>query len=204
MRYQVQFLKLDEYLNNMAILTYAGLGAVTLVFLFTVYYYNKIVKLENRVDTAWAQIDVQLKKRADLVPNLVETVEGYMEHERDVMDKVSESREKMMNAQSQQEEAEAGNQMGEALKSLFAVAEDYPDLKASENFEELQRELSSIENKVAYARQHYNDAILEFNNSIETFPALIFANLMNKKEKEQLQIETADKELPEVDFSGEE
>lgn len=188
----------------MAILTYAGLGAVTLVFLFTVYYYNKIVKLENRVDTAWAQIDVQLKKRADLVPNLVETVEGYMEHERDVMDKVSESREKMMNAQSQQEEAEAGNQMGEALKSLFAVAEDYPDLKASENFEELQRELSSIENKVAYARQHYNDAILEFNNSIETFPALIFANLMNKKEKEQLQIETADKELPEVDFSGEE
>ena len=188
----------------MALVTNILIGAVALLFLVTVYYYNKIVKLENRVDNAWAQIDVQLKKRADLVPNLVETVEGYMEHERDVMDKVSESREKMMNAQSPEEEAQAGNEMGQALKSLFAVAEDYPDLKASENFKELQQELSSIENKVAYARQHYNDSIMEFNNAIETFPAVVFANIFNKQEKDQLEIETADKELPEVDFSGEE
>jgi LemA protein len=188
----------------MSLVAYAAGGALLLLALITVYYYNKIVKLENRVDNAWAQIDVQLKKRADLVPNLVETVEGYMEHEREVMDQVSESRERMMNAQSQEEEVQAGNDMGQALKSLFAVAEDYPDLKASENFSELQQELSSIENKIAYARQHYNDAIMTYNNAIETFPAVVFANAFGKGEKEQLQIETADKELPEVDFSGEE
>ncbi len=185
------------------ILEFVALGGVVVFGLVTVYYYNKIVKLENRVDNAWAQIDVQLKKRADLVPNLMETVEGYMEHEREIMDNVSESRERMMNAQSPQEEAQAGNDMGEALKSLFAVAEDYPDLKASQNFKELQQELSSIENKIAYARQHYNDAIMTFNNAIETFPAVMFANVFGKSEKEQLQIETADKELPEVDFSRE-
>lgn len=185
------------------VLEFVALGGVVVLSLLTIYYYNRIVKLENRVDNAWAQIDVQLKKRADLVPNLMETVEGYMEHEREIMDNVSESRERMMNAQSPEEEAKAGNEMGEALKSLFAVAEDYPDLKASENFKELQQELSSIENKIAYARQHYNDAIMTFNNAIETFPAVIFANIFGKSEKEQLQIETADKELPEVDFSGE-
>lgn len=185
------------------VLEFIALGGAAVLGLTTVYYYNKIVKLENRVDNAWAQIDVQLKKRADLVPNLMETVEGYMEHEREIMDNVSESRERMMNAQSPEEEAQAGNDMGQALKSLFAVAEDYPDLKASENFKELQQELSSIENKIAYARQHYNDAIMTFNNAIETFPAVVFANIFNKNEKEQLQIETADKELPEVDFSGE-
>lgn len=189
---------------DMSVVVYALGGFVLLLVLMTVYYYNRIVKLENRVDNAWAQIDVQLKKRADLVPNLVETVEGYMEHERDVMDKVSESREKMMNAQSPAEEAEAGNEMGQALKSLFAVAEDYPDLKASQNFRELQEELARIENKIAYARQHYNDSIMTFNNAIETFPAVVFANMFGKAEKDQLEIETADKEIPEVDFSGDE
>ncbi len=186
----------------MSTVLYGAIGAVILAGLLTVYYYNRFVTLENRIDNSWSQIDVQLKKRADLIPNLMETVEGYMEHEREVMDRVSESRERMMNAQSPAEEAEAGNDMGEALKSLFAVAEDYPDLKASENFKELQQELSSIENKVAYARQHYNDAILEYNNAIETFPAVVFANIFGHSEKEQLQIETADRELPEVDFSG--
>jgi LemA protein len=186
----------------MSVLAYVAGGAVVVLALITIYYYNKIVKLENRVDNAWAQIDVQLKKRADLIPNLQETVEGYMEHEREVMDQVSESRERMMNAQSQEEEVQAGNDMGQALKSLFAVAEDYPDLKASQNFSELQQELSSIENKIAYARQHYNDSVMEFNNAIETFPAVAFANIFGKQEKDQLEIETADKELPEVDFSG--
>jgi len=186
------------------VLEFVALGFAGVAAVGTIYYYNKIVKLENRVDNAWAQIDVQLKKRADLVPNLMETVEGYMEHEREIMDNVSESRERMMNASSQEEEVQAGNDMGQALKSLFAVAEDYPDLKASQNFSELQQELSSIENKIAYARQHYNDAIMTFNNAIETFPAVIFANIFNKTEKSQLEIETADKELPEVDFSSEE
>ena len=187
----------------MSLLLYAGAGILILTVGATVYYYNRIVTLENRIDNSWAQIDVQLKKRADLVPNLVDTVEGYMEHERDVMDKVSESREKMLNAETPQQEAEAGNQMSEALKSIFAVAEDYPDLKASENFKELQQELSSIENKIAYSRQHYNDAILEFNNAIETFPAVMFARIFGKQEKDQLQIDTADRELPDVDFSAE-
>ncbi len=187
----------------MSPILYGAVGAALLVALLTVYYYNRFVTLENRIDNAWSQIDVQLKKRADLIPNLMETVEGYMEHEREVMDQVSKSREKIMNAQSVEEEAQAGDEMGDALKSLFAVAEDYPDLKASENFKELQQELSSIENKVAYARQHYNDAILEYNNAIETFPAVVFANMFGHSEKDQLQIETADRELPEVDFSGE-
>ena len=187
----------------MSLLLYAGAGILTITAGATVYYYNRIVTLENRIDNSWAQIDVQLKKRADLVPNLVDTVEGYMEHERDVMDKVSESREKMLNAETPQQEAEAGNQMSEAMKSIFAVAEDYPDLKASENFKELQQELSSIENKIAYSRQHYNDAILGFNNAIETFPAVMFARMFGKQEKDQLQIDTADRELPDVDFSAE-
>lgn len=196
------FLTLEFSIDYMVVV-YVFAGLAGLLVLASVIYYNRIVKLENRVDNAWAQIDVQLKKRGDLVPNLVETVEGYMEHEREVMDKVSESREKMMNASSQVEEAEAGNELGGALKSLFAVAEDYPDLKASQNFKELQEELSSIENKIAYARQHYNDAVMEFNNGIETFPAVIFANLMGKSEMEQLQIETAEKEMPDVSFSSE-
>jgi LemA protein len=187
----------------MSFVIYVGVGVLILVVLTTVYHYNRFVTLENRIDNSWAQIDVQLKKRSDLVPNLVDTVEGYMEHERDVMDKVSESREKMLNAETPQQEAEAGNQMSEALKSIFAVAEDYPDLKASENFKELQQELSSIENKIAYSRQHYNDAILEFNNAIETFPAVVFARIFGKQEKDQLQIDTADRELPDVDFSAE-
>lgn len=175
-------------------------GLVVLLALVTVYYYNRIVSLENRIDNAWAQIDVQLKKRADLVPNLVETVQGYMEHEREVMDQVSESREKLMSAETPAEEAEAGNMMADALKSIFAIAEDYPDLKASENFKELQQELSAIENKIAYARQHYNDAILTYNNTVETVPAVVFAKAMGKGEREMLEIDSADRELPDVEF----
>ncbi len=175
-------------------------GAVVLLALVTAYYYNRIVSLENRIDNAWAQIDVQLKKRADLVPNLVETVQGYMEHERAVMDQVSESRERLMAAETPAEEAEAGNMMADALKSIFAIAEDYPDLKASENFKKLQEELAAIENKVAYSRQHYNDAVLTYNNTVETVPAVIFAKAMGKGEREMLQIESADRQLPEVEF----
>lgn len=179
---------------------YALGSVVVLLLLVTVYYYNRIIKLENRIDNAWAQIDVQLKKRADLVPNLVETVQGYAEHEQEVFTRVTESREKLMQAENPEQEAEAGNMMTEALKSIFAIAEDYPDLKASENFKELQQELSAIENKIAYARQHYNDAILTYNNTIETVPAVFFARAMGRSERDMLEIETADEELPDVDF----
>lgn len=179
---------------------YAGAGILVLLLVVFVYYFNRIVSLENRIDNAWAQIDVQLKKRADLVPNLVDTVKGYAEHEKEVFDRVSESREQMMQAETPAEEAEAGNMMTDALKSIFAIAEDYPDLKASENFKELQEELSAIENKIAYARQHYNDAVLTYNNTVETMPAMFVAHIMGKGEQEMLEIDTADKELPDVEF----
>ena len=171
---------------------------IAVIILFS--YYNRIIKLENRIDNAWAQINVQLKKRADLVPNLVETVKGYAEHEKEIMEEVSKSRERMVNAGSREEAAKAGNELGKALKSIFAVAENYPDLKASENFKELQDELSAIENKIAYARQHYNDSVMQFNNTVETYPGKLFADMMNKEEKDMLEIETADKELPDVEF----
>ncbi len=176
-----------------------GIAAALLV-LFIILSYNRIIRLENRIDNAWAQIDVQLKKRADLVPNLVDTVKGYAKHEKEIMTEVSEARERMMQAEGTQDRAEAGNELGQALKSIFAVAEDYPDLKASQNFQELQQELSSIENKIAYARQHFNDAVLTFNNSIETFPTNLLANMMGKGERDMLEIETADRELPDVEF----
>lgn len=175
-------------------------GFAVLLILVFAYYYNRFVTLENRIDNAWAQIDVQLKKRADLVPNLVDTVKGYAEHEESIMANVTESREKLMAAETQQEEAEAGNMMTDALKSLFAIAEDYPDLKASENFQELQRELSAIENKIAYARQHYNDAILTYNNTVEQLPGALFAKALGKEEKDMLEIETAERETPDVEF----
>jgi LemA protein len=179
---------------------YAAGAVVVLLLLVFAYYYNRFVQLENRMDNAWAQIDVQLKKRADLVPNLVETVQGYAEHEKEVFENVSESRERMMDANTPAEEAEAGNMMTDALKSIFAIAEDYPDLKASENFKELQEELAAIENKIAYARQHYNDAVLAYNNTVEQLPGALFATLLGKDEQEMLEIDTADRELPDVDF----
>lgn len=174
--------------------------SVVIVVIVIFSYYNRIIKLENRIDNAWAQINVQLKKRADLVPNLVETVKGYAKHEKKIMEEVSRTRERMVNASSREETAKAGNELGKALKSIFAVAEDYPDLKASENFKELQQELSSIENKIAYARQHYNDSVLQFNNTVETYPGKLFADMMDKEEKDMLEIETADRELPDVEF----
>jgi len=165
-----------------------------------VYYYNKIIRLENRIDNAWAQIDVQLKRRADLIPNLVKTVKGYMEHERTVLENVTKARTALMKAKTPQENMDANNQLTAALKTLFAVAENYPNLKANENFLQLQDELTHTEDKIAYARQHYNDSVLAFNNAIETFPGNTFARLMGKKEKEMLQIPEESREKPEISF----
>ncbi len=173
--------------------------AILFVTAFTSYF-NKIVRFENRIDNSWQQIDVQLKKRADLVPNLVETVKGYAKHEKKIMEEVSTARERMVNAGTFDEKVKAGNVLGNALRSVFAIAENYPTLKANENFKQLQEELSAIENKIAYARQHYNDSVLVFNNTIETFPGNIFAGFMNKKERKGLEITTAERELPKVSF----
>lgn len=176
-----------------------GLIIVFLV-LFFLSFYNKIIRSENRVDNAWAQIDVQLKRRADLIPNLMETVKGYMKHEQQTLENVTKARTALMNAKSPQESINADNQLTGTLKTLFAVAEGYPDLKANQNFLNLQDELTNTENKIAYSRQHYNDSILSFNNLIETFPGNIFANMMHKKEKQMLQIPEVAREVPKVSF----
>ncbi len=171
-----------------------------LIIAVVVYYYNKIIRFENRIDNAWAQIDVQLKRRADLIPNLIETVKGYMEHEKSVLENVTKARTSLMNATTPQENIDADNQLTAALKTLFAVAENYPTLKANENFLQLQDELTHTEDKISYARQHYNDSILAFNNAIETFPGRAFARRMGKKERAMLEIPKEARETPKVSF----
>jgi LemA protein len=155
-------------------------GVVGVMALIAVYYINRIIVLSNRIDNAWSQIDVQLKKRADLVPNLVNTVKGYMKHEKDAIKMVTKARENMLKAGSNKARLNAGDQLGKALKTIFALAENYPRLKASENFKLLQEQLEGIENKVAYSRQFYNDSVLRFNNMITTIPGEWFANLVGR------------------------
>ena len=177
----------------------AGIILIILL-LIPIYYYNKIIRLENRIDNSWAQIDVQLKRRADLIPNLIETVKGYMKHEKSVLENVTKARSALLNAKTPQENMDANNMLTGALKTLFAVAENYPNLKANENFLQLQDQLTHTEDKIAYARQHYNDSVLAFNNTIETFPGVFFARMMGKKEREMLQIPEESKEVPKVSF----
>lgn len=170
--------------------------------LWAVSVYNRIIQLENRYQNAWSQIDVQLKRRADLVPNLVETVKGYASHERQLFEEIARSREAMMNARGVNESAEAANMMSAALGRLLAVAENYPDLKANQNFLALQEELTATEGRVAYARQFYNDAVLQYNNAIETVPGNFFAGPMGKKEAVFLEIPEQDRAVPQVSFGG--
>ena len=174
---------------------------VVLIFvLIYIGYHNKIIRMENRIDNSWAQIDVQLRRRAELIPNLMETVKGYMKHEKEVLENVTKARSALMSAKSPQENINADNMLTGALKSLFAVAENYPDLKANQNFLNLQDELTNTENKIAYSRQHFNDSVLSFNNTIETFPGMWFAKRMGKKTREMLQIPEASREVPKVSF----
>ncbi|MBX4196007.1 LemA family protein [Candidatus Pacearchaeota archaeon] len=179
-------------------LVVAGL-IVLLIFMF-VMYYNRFVVLDNRIDNSLAQIDVQLKKRADLVPNLLETVKGYMKHEKSIIKSVTDARQAMMSASNLPDRAKAGADLQTALRSVFAISENYPQLKANEGFVQLQQDLSAIEDKIAYARQFYNDAIVTYNNSVETFPGVMFANLWHKKPKPQLTIKEEEKAVPKVQF----
>jgi len=159
------------------------LGGIVLVVIgIVVYYINKIRVLSNRIDNAWSQIDVQLKKRADLVPNLVETVKGYMKHEKDAISMVTKARENMMKAGDMKTRVKADSEMSRALKTIFALAENYPNLKASENFKLLQEQLDGIESKVAYSRQFYNDSVLNYNNTITTIPGSFFASGAKSRE----------------------
>ncbi|MGZ7107478.1 MAG: LemA family protein [Methanobacterium sp.] len=170
------------------------------VVLFAVFMYNSLVNLRNRVKNGWAQINVQLKRRNDLIPNLVETVKGYAEHERGVFENVTKARTSIMNAQSVPETAEANNQLTGALKSLFAVAENYPDLKASTNFRDLQAQLQDTEDKIAYSRQFYNDTVLMYNNKIQMFPSNLLARQFGFKESEFFEIPESETEVPKVQF----
>jgi len=158
--------------------------------------YNGLVTLRNRADNAWAQVDVQLRRRYDLIPNLVETVKGYARHERETFQSVTEARAKAIDAGSVKEQSEAENMLTGALKSLFAVAESYPDLKANQNFLMLQEELAGTEGKIAYARQFYNDTVMKFNTKQQVFPSNIVANMFSFKEKEYFEIEETEAREP--------
>ena len=163
------------------------LAIVVVVVLWIVSLYNRLVGSRNGYKNAFAQIDVQLKRRYDLIPNLVETVKGYAGHERGTLEAVTEARATAINAQGPAEQANAENVLTGALKSLFAVAESYPDLRASQNFLELQRELSATEDRAAYARQYYNDTVLTYNNAVTTVPQSIFAALFKFRTREYFQ-----------------
>jgi len=173
---------------------------VVAVILIGLYYYNRIVVLGNRIDNAWAQIDVQLTKRADLIPNLVETVQAYMKHEQKVFIAVTEARAGLMNAKTVPDRAKAGNVLQDTLKTLFAVAENYPNLKANENFMKLQEDLTDIENKIAYTRQFYNDSVLFYNNMVTTIPGMWFAGMMRKLTKPYLEAPAEKREPVKVKF----
>lgn len=163
---------------------YTIIGLVIFAGLWLLFTYNGLVTLRNRVREAWSQIDVQLKRRSSLIPNLVETVKGYAKHEKEVFENVTKARSALLGAKNPHEAAVANDQLSGALKSLFAVAESYPNLKASENFKQLQEELSDTETKVAAARQFYNTNVLDLNNTIETMPTALVAGMFGFQKAE--------------------
>ncbi|MCX6338734.1 MAG: LemA family protein [Candidatus Aureabacteria bacterium] len=167
------------------------LAVVAVIVLYVVVAYNRLVRLRNRIENAWSQIDVQLKRRYDLIPNLIETVKGYAAHEREVFQKVTEARTKAINASTVGEQGQAENMLTGALKSLFAVAENYPELKANQNFLMLQEELAGTESKIAYSRQFYNDSVMTYDTTREVFPSSLIAQWFKFPEKEYFEIEEA-------------
>ncbi len=177
------------------------LGLVILVVLFVWALYNSLVTLKVRIKEAMSQIDVQLKRRADLIPNLVETVKGYAKHEKDVFENVTKARAALMKADSPGAKAVADNMLTGALKSLFAVAENYPTLRATENFQQLEKELSDTEDKVAYARQFYNSVVMEYNTKVSTFPNALVANAFGFKPEEFFEATEGERKKVDVKFS---
>ena len=173
---------------------------IVLLILYVAMTYNKLVDLRNRVRDQWSQIDVQLKRRFDLIPNLVSTVKGYAKHESETLEKVIEARNSYTTATSPHEKMEANNMLTDTLTKLFAVAESYPDLKANTNFLDLQQELQDTENKIAMARQFYNDTVLTYNNKIEVFPSNLIAAMFKFKMEEFFKAEEAAKENVKVEF----
>ncbi|MBE6509561.1 MAG: LemA family protein [Methanobrevibacter sp.] len=174
--------------------------AIIFIVATIIHMYNNLVGLRNRVKNSYAQIDVQLKRRNDLIPNLVETVKGYASHEKGVLEEVTKARANVMNASSVEEASAADNQLTGALKSLFAVAENYPELKANSNFQQLQTELSETEDKISYARQFYNDVVMKYNNACQQFPSSIMARIFGFKEENFFEAPEAERAVPEVKF----
>jgi LemA protein len=184
-----------------AIVLLGLVGLAAVVGLWFVVIYNSLVRLRNGVKNAWSQIDVQLKRRYDLIPNLVETVKGYAAHERGTFDEVTTARQAGIDASTVKDQAEAENMITGALRRMFAVAEAYPDLKANQNFLALQEELASTENKIGFARQYYNDTVQEFNTRQEVFPANLVASMLGFQRADFFEIEdTTQRDAPKVKF----
>ena len=174
---------------------------IVLLLLWLVAMFNKLVKLRNRAENAWAQVDVQLRKRYDLIPNLVETVKGYAAHERGTFEAVTQARAAAQGARTPAEAGQAEGILSQALGRLFAVAEAYPELQADENFRQLQSELAETENRIAVSRQVYNDTVLTFNNAIQVFPAVVLAGALGFSRREYFEVDNADdREPPAVSF----
>lgn len=183
-----------------AILIIVGIIVVLAIALIALY--NNLIKLRNRVDNAWSQIDVQLQRRLDLIPNLVETVKGYAQHERKTFDEVTQARAAVATAQTPGEKMAADNVLTSTLKTLFAVSESYPELKANENFLDLQNQLSDTEDKISYMRQSYNDTVMNFNNAIQTFPAVLIAGAIGFTKRESFDAASGAEQAPAVQFQS--
>jgi LemA protein len=185
---------------KIALIVIAAIFAV--VVLAVIGIYNALVRLRNQVDNAWSQIDVQLKRRHDLIPNLIETAKGYMKHERETFEAITEARSRAMGAGNVADASKAEGMLGEALSKFMLVVENYPDLKANQNFLALQEELTSTENKISFARQSFNDQVLGFNNKIQMFPSNIIAGMFGFIRRDFFEIEVAaEREVPKVSFS---
>lgn len=184
---------------DMLILGIAGI-IVVVILLYLWLIYNGLIRKKNGVENSLAQIDVQLKRRSELIPNLVEAVKGYMKHERSVLTSLTKARTSIMKASSMKAKAKASGEITNALKTLFAVAENYPNLKANENFLQLQEEITGTENKIAYARQHYNDSVMDFNISIQVFPNRVFARRMGFSKREMFEVPEEEKKPVKIKF----
>ena len=176
------------------------IGLIVVAGLFVMVLYNRLVGMRNKVRNAWSQIDVQMKRRFDLIPNLIETVKGYAAHEKGTFDMVTQARTKFMSLTVPEDKIKANTELTNALGKLFAVAEAYPDLKANQNFLELQTELSDTEDKISFARQFYNDVVMDFNNGVQMFPSSLIAGMFNFKAEPFFQIDESEKAAPQVKF----
>ncbi len=185
--------------GTIAIIIIVGILIVLVCYVIGVY--NKLVNSRNKVENQWSQIDVQLKRRADLIPNLVETVKGYAKHESDTLEAVVDARSKATSAKTVNEKIEANNELSGALSKLLVISESYPELKANENFLSLQTELSETEDKITYARQFYNDSAMNFNNLVEMFPSNIIASIFGFKKFDFFKVEEVEREVPKVSFN---